>query len=458
MQRSDPSVSRTSLAVQGHSAGGSSADNLSTRQRWLVLVAAFLGWMFAGLEISLFVLISRPAMRDLIGTSASEATVGDWFAWYQCAFLLGAASGGWLFGWLGDRVGRTRSMGFSILCYSVVTGASFFAADPYTLLVLRYIACLGVGGTWPNAVSLSVEALPNMSRALLAGLMGAAANVGFVLLGLLGYFIAITPDDWRWMLVVGSTPALLGVFVLSSLPESPRWLAEQKPVTGQTKTQPLREILRPPLLSRTIIGVCLGTIPVIGTSANANWLIPWADQAAAPRTVSAAGNTEGRPAAAPRASDPRLKAWTQVTRSGGAIFGSLLGGWIASLLGRRVTYFLISLVSFLISSYIYLYLDPFDPQFSLFAFLLGFVGVTYFGWLPLYLPELFPTRVRSTGTGVTFNSGRILAAGCVLGAGMLMHVFGGDYARVGTWTGLVYVLGMVVICFAPDTTRHPLED
>jgi len=336
---------------------------------------------------------------------------------------------------------------------------SFFAADPYSLLVLRYIACLGVGGVWPNAVSLSVEVLPNVSRALLAGLMGAAANVGFVLLGLLCYFIAVTPDDWRWVLIVGATPALLGVVVLASLPESPRWLAGQKPIAGQSKAQPLREILRPPLLSRTIIGICLGAIPVIGTSANANWLIPWADQAAAPRAVSnASGASEGKPAVAPRASDPRLKAWTQVTRSGGAIVGSLLGGWIASLLGRRTTYFMISLISFLVSSYIYSYLDPFDPQFSLFTFLLGFVGVTYFGWLPLYLPELFPTRVRSTGTGVTFNSGRILAAGCVLGAGMLMHLFGGDYARVGTWTGLVYVLGMVVICFAPDTTKHPVEE
>ena len=94
----------------------------------------------------------------------------------------------------------------------------------------------------------------------------------------------------------------------------------------------------------------------------------------------------------------------------------------------------------------------------LFTFLLGFVGVTYFGWLPLYLPELFPTRVRSTGTGVTFNSGRILAAASTLAAGVWIRVYDIDYARVGMITGLVYVLGMVVICFAPDTTAQRLED
>ena len=168
--------------------------------------------------------------------------------------------------------------------------------------------------------------------------------------------------------------------------------------------------------------------------------------------------THPNPQLPKRADDPHLKALTQVTRSGGAIAGSLLGGFIATMLGRRVTYFLISLVSFALSSYIFGLLDPLDSRFGLFTFLLGFVGVTYFGWLPLYLPELFPTRVRSTGTGVTFNSGRILAAASVLGAGALMQTFGGDYARVGTFTGLIYAVGMLVICFAPDTTRQPAED
>jgi MFS family permease len=435
-------------------------------------MAAFAGWMFAGLQISLFVLVARPAMRDLL-PGAGEADIGDWFAWFQCAFLLGAASGGWLFGWLGDRIGRTRSLAASILCYSLVTAVCVFVDNPYLLVALRYVACLGVGGAWPNAVSLSVEALPTMSKALLAGLMGAAANVGFVLLGAIAYYFTIGPDSWRWTLWVGASPALLGFWVLFFLPESPRWLAGRTPQVGKPAAQPMREILRPPLLSRTIIGICLGAIPVVGTSANANWLIPWADQAAnrqARVNEEAAGADKQAEApeadipedaslGAPPVSDPRRKgALTQMTRSGGAIIGSLLGGWIASLLGRRITYFLISLLSLGISSYIFNVLDPLNPQFTLFTFLLGFVGVTYFGWLPLYLPELFPTRVRSTGTGVTFNSGRILAAASVLGAGGLMQFFGGDYARVGTFTGLIYAAGMVVVCFAPDTTRQPAEE
>jgi MFS transporter, SHS family, sialic acid transporter len=438
---------------------------LSASQRWLVLSAALLGWMFAGLEISLFVLIARPAIFDMlrfeVGQSSAEAQAGQWFAWYQCAFLLGAAAGGWLFGSLGDRSGRTRALALAILCYSTVTGLSYFAPDPWTLLALRFIACVGVGGTWSNAVSLTVEAAPNLPRPLIAGLMGAAANVGFVLLGLLCCVVEITPDSWRWTLVVGASPLVIGLIVRFFVAESPQWLAGQIKAAGQSEAQPVREILRPPLLQRTLIGICLGAIPVIGTSANANWLVPWADKVASnPARAPAAESTSGGGLAAPAPSlgDPKLKAWTQVMRSGGAVLGSLLGGWVASLLGRRLAYFLISLASFGISSYIYAALDPLDPQFKWFTFLLGFVGVTYFGWLPLYLPELFPTRVRSTGTGVTFNSGRILAAASVLGAGGLMAAFDGDYARVGSWTGLIYVLGMVVICFAPDTTARRRED
>lgn len=432
---------------------------LSPAQRWLVLVVAFAGWMFAGAIISLFVLISRPAILDLLGDQVPsdriEQVAAEWFAWYQCAFLLGAAAGGWIFGALGDRWGRARAMAASILCYSVFTGLSYGVHDPRLLLVLRFVACLGVGGAWPNAVSLAVEGLPGLSKALLAGLMGAAANVGFVLLGAICYVFPVTPEAWRWTLLLGASPTVLGLFVWWFVPESPQWL-RGRAAGGGASQQPVREILRPPLLRRTIIGICLGAIPVIGTSANANWLVPWSDQVASAQRLAKAEKTGEAPVKKP--ADPRLKALTQINRSGGAIFGSLLGGWIASLMGRRLTYFLISLVSFLISSYIFRFLTPQDAWFGRFSFLLGFVGVTYFGWLPLYLPELFPTRVRSTGTGVTFNSGRILAAASVLGAGLLVRQFAGDYARVGEVTGLIYVLGMVVVCFAPDTTKERLED
>src|SRR5262249_16467072 len=147
--------------------------------------------------------------------------------------------------------------------------------------------------------------------------------------------------------------------------------------------------------------------------------------------------------------DARKKARTQMTRSSGAIVGSFFGGLIASLVGRRLTYFLISLGAFGLSSVLFGLLDPLHEWFTVFVFLMGLVRATCFAWLPLFLPELFPTGVRSPGAGISFNTGRVAAGVVVLSAGLLLQMLGGDYARIGLWSGLVYVVGMGLIWLAP---------
>ena len=148
---------------------------------------------------------------------------------------------------------------------------------------------------------------------------------------------------------------------------------------------------------------------------------------------------------------------TQIQRSSGAIVGSLLGGVIASLVGRRLSYFLISLATFAVSTFLFTQLNPHHILFPYVTFMLGLFGVTYFGWLPLFLPELFPTHVRSTGTGISFNTGRVIAACVVLLTAFRMDLFEGDYAQVGMWSGLIYVVGMIIIWFAPRKTELSAE-
>ncbi len=402
---------------------------LTRDQRWRVLLAAFLAWTFAGQAILLYILIHRQLMLGLLGDGVAETVVSRWFAWFQAAFLFGAAAGGWLFGYLGDRLGRTRSLGLAVLCYSLCTLAGYFAVSPGQHLVLRLLASMGIGGTWPGAVALVSEAWPEASRPLLAGLLGAAANVGFVFLGALALAVPITVAEWRWPLLVGSAPAGLGLLILLFVPESPRWRAA---VPAAAAAAPLREVFRPPLLGLTLLGIGLGAVPVVGTAANANWIVPWTDQVA----QKASG-------------DATSKALTAVTRSSGAVVGSFLGGFVASLVGRRLAYCLISLGTFCVSCLLFGALDPLHPWFHLFAFLLGLVGVTYFGWLPLFLPELFPTRVRATGAGISFNTGRVVAGVVVLSAGLLGQLFEGRYDRIGFWSGLIYVAGMGLIWLAP---------
>ena len=415
------------------------ARPLTGRRRGLVLTCALLAWLCAGILMAIPPLAARPAVAAMGVTD--ESLRGRWFSWYVCAFLLGAAAGGFCFGWLGDRFGRAKALGWSVLTYSVLAGACYFVTTPEQLLILWFLACTGVGGVWPNGVSLAAEALPDVSRPWLSGLFGTTANLGLMLLAILAVWRPITVEDWRWVMLVASTPAILGVIVLAFVSESPAWLANrQSALNARMSLSLAAEVFRPPLLRYTVIGILLGAIPLLGNWGASNWLVPWADQVHE------------------RTGAHEMSAWTQWTKSGGGAVGSLLGGWFASLCGRRTAYFLISFVSLASSFYIFHCLSPLDHTFLTWVFIQGFFGTIYLGWLPLYLPELFPTRVRATGTGVTFNWGRILTAMGVLLGGQLMLTFDGDYARVGQVTCLVYALGMVVICFAPDTTGKRLEE
>ena len=157
-----------------------------TSQRlFAVLAAAFLGWMFDGLEMGIFPIVARPALQQMqatAGAAVTDAFVGDWMGIITATFLIGAALGGVVFGWLGDRIGRVRAMNLSILVYSVFTALIWFAQTPWHLAIARFVGALGMGGQWSLGVALVMEVWPEKHRPMLAGVIGAAANVGFALI------------------------------------------------------------------------------------------------------------------------------------------------------------------------------------------------------------------------------------------------------------------------------------
>jgi SHS family sialic acid transporter-like MFS transporter len=218
------------------------------RDHWLVLAAAVLGWLFDGYEIGLFPVVARPALTRLI-SHAGDAAIGQWMGIITACFLVGAAAGGAIFGWLGDRIGRVRAMGLSILVYSLVTGLGYFAAAPWELGVVRFVSALGMGGQWSLGVALVMEQWPEKWRPSLAAVMGAAANAGQLLVGLTARLHNVTPDSWRWMMLVAALPALLVVFVLGFVPESRRW----REAVGTANANPIREIFSGPLARTTLL-------------------------------------------------------------------------------------------------------------------------------------------------------------------------------------------------------------
>lgn len=497
-----------------------------SRGQWMVLVAAFLGWMFDGLEMGLFPLVARPCLQELLRSNE----VGRWIGVITAVFLVGAATGGVLFGWLGDRIGRVRAMMLSVLTYAIFSGLCGLAGSAMQLAVYRFIASLGMGGEWSLGVALVMEAWPNRSRAFLAGMIGAASNVGFTSMALVGLGLAkfIGPahrlvettglpaewieslfayDGWRLLMLLGATPALLTVFVRLFVPESEKWrqardrgaashwasydllavLAGGAATLGVvsvwavdhvdlskswriTFDMPLRwsatlagvtlatagyvfPVLRylqraakvDPMLAmksgtlpRMLLGAALSGIALLGTWGSLQWAAPWADELAG---------------------YPEAKAYTQIAGGLGAIVGTILAAYMGDWFGRRISYFMLCVSSLASAAVLFRLNTSFGWGFIASVFVAGLCTASFYGWLPLYLPELFRTSVRATGQGFGFNYGRILAAIGSLQTGYLMaNVFEGSYPKACAVTSLIYVVGMVLIWFAPETRGQPLPD
>src|SRR5688500_4393971 len=247
---------------------------------WLVLVAAFLGWMFDGLEMGVFPLVARPALQELLSVS-NDALVGRWMGYITASFLIGAALGGLVFGWLGDRIGRVRAMALSILTYSLFTGLCYFATEAWHLGALRFIAAVGMGGEWSLGVALVMECWPERHRPWLAAAIGTAANVGFGLIALLGRYIP--RENWRLVMLAGALPALLTFFIRLFVPESQRW----KEAVKERVARPLKEIFAPGLAKTTLLAICFSSIALIVTWGAVQWLPLWADQMAGGRNPQA---------------------------------------------------------------------------------------------------------------------------------------------------------------------------
>ena len=400
----------------------------------MVVLAALLGWFFDGYEIGLFPLIARPALQSVLGAQGTDALVGQWMGIITASFLVGAALGGILFGWLGDRIGRVRAMALSILIYSLVTGLGYFATTPWHLGLVRFISALGMGGQWSLGVALMMEWWPQNWRPWLAGLMGASSNAGILLVGWTGHLRAVTNDSWRWIMWVAALPALLVFFILTAVPESPRWLAASK--EGKN---PLLEIFSRSLFKTTLLGWAFASIVLIGTWGCVQWLPTWADQMAG-------------------AANPTAKAHTLMALAVGAVAGAWIAPWLACLIGRRPAYFFLCLGSLVSCSIVFRAVNHFGDLFLAMTFVAGALTATFYSWFPLYFSELFPTRARATGQGFCYNFGRILAAAGALTQGRLVAYFHGSYSRAGAILSLVYLLGMALIWLAPETRGNPLPD
>ena len=411
---------------------------LSPRGRAAVLVAAFLGLVFDGFELGLMPVASLSVTKSLMGEAFTPSAGGDWFARYTAALMFGAAIGGVVLGRFGDRFGRARGLGVSILLYSLGAAAGGFVRSQEQLLLLRFLVGLGVGGVWPNGIALVAESWPAASKATVSGVMAAGINVGIIALSQCGRISPITPDSWRWLFQIAGLPALLGLAVLAALPESPQWLARRERGAIGGGTPPRPSLFGHELRRTTLAAILIASIPMVGAWSASKWMIPWADAVASP-------------------ADATYKAVTQGWWAAGSLAGSFVGALLVGWLGRRASYVLISVGATAATLAMFNLTAPLEPGFHPTVCVQGFVSTLFFGWLAVYLPSVFPVEVRAAGSGLAYNAGRFVTAAGVLAAGTLFTALGGDYVRVGSFCSLVYALGIAAIWLTPAAERTRLR-
>lgn len=399
--------------------------------KYAVLISALLGWMFDGFEMGIFPLIARPALQDLLQTS-NDVEIGFWMGNITALFLVGAALGGLVFGWLGDRWGRVKSLSTAILIYSFFTAFCAFATHPWQIGAFRFIAALGMGGEWALGVALVMEWWPNHMRPLLAGAIGCIINVGFALIPMTVLF-GLKLTNWRTVMLAGVVPALLTFFIRFFVPESEKWVSSVK------AKNPLQTLFSKDYRSSVLTAICLASVALIGTWSAVHWIPLWADQM-----------TKG--------TFPQAKAYVQIAYALGAFIGAFFAPLATYFIARKPLFFLLCLSSLASCSYLFNWVTAFGPLFLMLVSLIGCATGSLYGWLALYLPELFPTHIRATGQGLCFNFGRIFAAVGALATGQLLSLYQGSYSAAGAAMCMIYALGMIVIFFAPKTDGLELKD
>ena len=494
----------------------------TTFGRNAALVAAVLGWLFDGFEMGLFPLIGGPAIKDLLGAGAAPGATDKWFGAIIAVFLVGAATGGVLFGWLGDAIGRVRAMSLSIFTYAVFTGLCGFATEAWHVAVLRFIASLGMGGEWSLGVALVNELWPGKSRAVTAGLIGAAANVGFLLVAILSLGLGgmidgargvllglglpettvaslLANSAWRLLMISGALPALLIFLIRMGVPESDKWQAEKdRGATSHWLKADLVGVLIGAVAALSIIwawspaGLTAGPaalVTVLGLAVSAvGYVYPvlrFLGRSEAAGTLAAGSGrhviammffgaglagvtllgTWGAIQWIPRwamqlggEAAPHAKEYSQIATALGAIVATFLTALVAERLGRRPTFAILCLATIAAALWLYQGHDSFGTSFLVAAFLAGGVSASFYGLFPLYFPELFPTAVRATGQGFALNFGRIIAAVGGLQTAALMGYFGGSFPKAGSVLVAIYLVGAVIVWLGPETKGRPLPD
>jgi MFS family permease len=436
------------------------------RYHWFVLIVAALGWLFDCLDQQLFILARQPAMKDLLQLSdpaEAKAMVDAYSAYVTSIFLIGWACGGLFFGVLGDRIGRAKTMMITILLYSMFTGLSAISVTFWDFALYRFLTGLGVGGEFAVGVALVAEVMPDRARPYALSLLQALSAVGNVTAALLSMTMGslvqhgIVESAWRPLFIVGAVPALLALVIRRRLKEPERWQSVSHDGAVIRKLGSYRELFGDPRWRKhALIGLGLAFSGVVGL-----WAVGFF-------TMDLVGNVLTKRFAALGLPDNevvgRVAFWKGITSlmiNFGAFLGMYSFGLVTQRIGRKPTFAIAFLAALVSTATVFAFLNEFW-QILVLVPIMGFCQLSLFAGYAIYFPELFPTHLRSTGTSFCYNVGRFIAA---IGPFLLAQLTTRVYAETDEplrYAGLtmcsIFLVGLLVLPFAPETKGQPLPE
>jgi MFS family permease len=426
-----------------------------SRTQWNILLAANLGWLFDGFELYALFLTVGPAMRALLEPS-QYPQIPVYIGMVVAITLLGWGIGGIVGGLLADYIGRKRTMIIAILAYSITTGLTAISFDWVSFAFLRFLVGIAIGSEWATGSSMIAELWPDNARGRGAGLMQCGIGIGNFIASFVWLYVgSLGPDSWRYLFLIGILPAVLTLWIRTSIPESDKWeqinerrkAARERQRSGAVLAAEERALTRftaadlfasTEVRRRTIIALLLSLSTTLAWWGISSWLPPFAASLAAKYNLP----------------QQQWAAYAGMAYNFGGVLGFVCLGFLADWIGRRPTAMLYFAMAFLMTPVLYLWTQDLN-LLLLAAGINAFFTVGQFSWMPVWLPELFPTRLRGTGIAFVFNAPRFIAFLGPLFAGTLIVQFGG-FGKAAMIFSCIYLLGFVAAPFLPETKGRAL--
>jgi len=426
-----------------------------SKKHWLILLATNLGWMFDGFENYALILTAGSAFKQLLDPSLFSS-IPFYIGSIIAINLFGWGVGGVVGGILADYIGRKKMMIISILAYSIMTGLSSFAWDFWSFAILRFLVGVAVGSEWATGSSMMAELWPDNARGKGAGLMQCGLGLGFFIASVTWLYISpMGPDAWRYMYLIGVLPALLTLWIRRAIPESELWEEVNKKRIAAINLQKNGNELNDDqsklakftlvdlftdksLRKQTIVIFLMSLTTTVGFWGISTWVPPF---------IASIAGASGKLA-------PQWASYAGMAYTAGSVTGYIAFGFLADKFGRKpvtIIFFLISLIM----TPVFFFLTKDLTWLLMLAFITAAFANGQYTWMPVWIPELYPTRIRATALAFAFNAPRFIAFLGPLLAGSMIVAFGG-FGKAAMVLASIYILGILVTPMLRETKGQSL--